>query len=298
MAFRSVLVEKAVKIHLDLNHIVIRYEEEDFWISLDEISNLIIDDPRCYVSLKLLSTLCEKGINVIFTDGSHMPIGSFVTLYNHSRAVKKIESQMEWSGEMKDYLWTEIVRAKMKGQIHTLELIDKKEKLPIMRKLLEEVSIGDLNNREGIASRIYFKSLFGNQFKRFSEDIINYSLNYVYQVIRSKISQEIVSCGYLPSMGLCHKSEYNFFNLADDLIEPFRPIVDYFVYSLLAMNSNDYLTPDLKRSFVNILNEKILYHSNEYKIHIVIQFYVQNLFSFLETGDVNKIQFPSLLWII
>ena len=298
MAFRSVLVEKAVKIHLDLNHIVIRYEEEDFWISLDEISNLIIDDPRCYVSLKLLSTLCEKGINVIFTDGSHMPIGSFVTLYNHSRAVKKIESQMEWSGEMKDYLWTEIVRAKMKGQIHTFELIEKKEKLPIMRKLLEEVSIGDLNNREGIASRIYFKSLFGNQFKRFSEDIINYSLNYVYQVIRSKISQEIVSCGYLPSMGLCHKSEYNFFNLADDLIEPFRPIVDYFVYSLLAMNSNDYLTPDLKRSFVNILNEKILYHSNEYKIHIVIQFYVQNLFSFLETGDVNKIQFPSLLWII
>lgn len=97
---------------------------------------------------------------------------------------------------------------------------------------------------------------------------------------------------------LCHKSEYNFFNLADDFIEPFRPIVDYFVYSLLATNSNDYLTSDLKRSFVNILNEKILYHSSEYKIHTVIQFYVQNLFSFLETGDINKIQFPSLLWII
>lgn len=201
MAFRSVLVEKAVKIHLDLNHIVIRYEEEDFWISLDEISNLIIDDPRCYVSLKLLSKLCEKGINVIFTDDSHMPVGSLVTLYNHSRAVKKIESQMEWSKETKNYLWTEIVRAKIKGQIHTLELIDKREKIPMMRKLLEELSVGDLNNREGIASRIYFKSLFGNQFKRFSEDIINYSLNYVYQVIRSKISQEIVSCGYLPSVG-------------------------------------------------------------------------------------------------
>lgn len=298
MAFRSIVIEKAVKVNLDLNNIVIRYENEDYWIQLDEISTLIIDDPRCNISLKLLAKLCEKGINVLFTDDSHMPIGSLVTLYNHSRAVKKIDTQIHWQEDAKAYLWTEIVYKKISSQIDTLRILEKKDKIPVMDKLLVELNYGDITNREGLASRTYFKSLFGNQFKRFDEDIINFSLNYIYQIIRSKISQEIVSCGYLPAIGVCHRSEYNCFNLADDFIEPFRPIVDYFVYILLEKSESDCLTPDLKRSLVNILNEKVLYHDCEYKIHIVIQFYVQNLLSFLELGEVDKIMFPSLIWII
>ena len=298
MAFRSILIEKAVKVNLDLNNIIIRYEDEDYWINLDEISTLIIDDPRCNISLKLLSILCEKGINVLFTDSSHMPIGCLTTLYNHSRAVKKIESQLNWSEKEKLFLWTSIVRKKIILQADTLKMLNKMEKIPILEKLVSEISDGDLNNREGIASRTYFKALFGNHFKRFSEDIVNFSLNYIYQIIRSKISQEIVSAGYLPSIGICHRSEYNFFNLADDFIEPFRPIVDYFVYLLLEKNEKDYLTPDLKKSLVNILNEKILYNGCEYKIHTVVQFYVESLFVFLETGEVDKIKFPDLIWII
>lgn len=298
MAFRSIVIEKAVKVNLDLNNIVIRYEEEDYWIQLDEISTLIIDDPRCNISLKLLAKLCEKGINVLFTDDSHMPIGTLVTLYNHSRAVKKIDIQIHWQDEEKIYLWTEIVRQKISSQIDTLRILGKREKISVMEKLLADLSRGDITNREGLASRTYFRTLFGDQFKRFDEDIINFALNYIYQIIRSKISQEIVSCGYLPALGICHRSEYNCFNLADDFIEPFRPIVDYFVYILLEKNEEDYLTPDLKRSLVNILNEKVSYRECEYKIHVVIQFYVQNLLSFLELGEVDKIIFPSLIWII
>lgn len=298
MAFRSILIEKAVKVNLDLNNIVIRYEDEDYWIQLDEISTLIIDDPRCNVSLKLLSKLCEKGINVIFTDDSHMPVGNLATLYNHSRAVKKIEKQFNWQNSEKVYLWTEIIKQKISSQIDTLKILEKNEKIIIMRKLLSEVNSEDSSNREGIVSRIYFKELFGNQFKRFNEDIINFSLNYIYQIVRSKISQEIVTNGYLPALGICHKSEYNCFNLADDFIEPFRPIMDYYVYQILENSDEDYLTPNLKRSLVNILNEKVVYHNCEYKIHTVIQFYVQNLLSFLETGEISKILFPSLIWII
>lgn len=298
MAFRSVLIEKAVKVNLDLNHIVIRHEEEDYWIQLDEISTLIIADPRCNVSLKLLAKLCEKGINVLFTNESHMPVGSLTTLYNHSRAPKKVESQLHWEKKATSYLWTQIVKKKIASQMDTLKLLDKMEKVVVLEKLLSEVKEEDITNREGIASRTYFKALFGNQFKRFEEDIINFSLNYIYQIIRSKISQEIIASGYLSSLGICHKSEYNCFNLADDFIEPFRPIVDYYVYQILEKNDETYLTPNMKRSLVNILNEKISYNNCEYKIHTVIQFYVQNLFVFLETGDIGKIIFPELIWII
>ena len=119
-------------------------------------------------------------------------------------------------------------------------------------------------------------------------------MNYIYQIIRSKIAQEIVACGYLPALGICHKSEFNLYNLADDFIEPFRPICDYFIKDILDSSIDDYLTSEIKRKIVEILNFNIQFKNAKYKVHIVIQFYVQSLFHFLETGDVESIQFPTL----
>lgn len=294
MAFRTVYIEKAVSVKLDLNNIVIYYEDDNYYINLDEVSTIIFDDPRCKASLKLLATLCEMGINVVFTNSSHMPVGSLQTLYNNTRAAKKIQIQLCWNNESQKYLWTLIVKQKILNQIETLKVKNKTTKIPMLMEMMEKIEFGDPTNKEGIASRVYFKELFGNEFKRFSEDMINYCLNYIYQIIRSKISQEIVSHGYIPAIGICHKSEFNSFNLADDFIEPFRPICDYYISCLLENNINDYLTPEIKRKIVNILNYYIEYNGLKYKIHVVIQFYVQSLFSFLETGDVSKIIFPKL----
>ena len=294
MAFRTLYIEKALYLQLDLNNIVVNYENDNYYINLDEINTIVFDDPRCKISLRLLSTLCENGINVIFNNSSHMPIGSLQTLYNHTRSPKKIKSQILWSKESQIYLWTEIVKTKILNQIKTLEKNNKLEKINIMKQILNDISLGDNNNREGIASRIYFKELFGNTFKRFDENIINYGLNYIYQIIRSKIAQEIVACGYVPALGICHKSEFNLYNLADDFIEPFRPICDYYLNNILNNAIEDYLTPQIKQEIVNILNYNVNYKNASYKIHIVIQFYVQSLFNFLETGDIKYIEFPKL----
>lgn len=294
MAFRTVYIEKAVRVRLELNNIVVYYEDNNYYINLDEISSIVFDDPRCNISLKLLATLCEQGINVIFNDSSHMPVGSLQTLYNHARAPKKIKSQINWGKEDQIFLLTEIVKAKILNQIYTLKKHEKKEKVDLLVSILDDVSLGDLNNKEGLASRIYFKELFGNTFRRFDENIVNYSLNYIYQIIRSKIAQEIVACGYIPALGICHRSEFNLFNLADDFIEPFRPICDFYVYDILNKTIDDYLTSSVKREIIDILNAKIKYRDSEYKIHVVIQFYVQSLFRYLETGDISYIQFPFL----
>ena len=160
--------------------------------------------------------------------------------------------------------------------------------------MIKDMTLGDLTNKEGLASRVYFKELFGNTFKRFDENIINYVMNYIYQIIRSKIAQEIVACGYMPALGICHKSEFNLYNLADDFIEPFRPICDYYIYDILENTIEDYLTSSIKRDIVNILNQNVLFKGATYKIHTVIQFYIQSLFRYLETGDVSFIQFPIL----
>lgn len=294
MAFRTIYIEKAVRLRLDLNNIVVNYENDDYHINIDEINSLIIDDPRCNISLRLLSALCEKGINVIFTDSSHMPIGSLQTLYNHTRAPKKIKLQMSWDKNSQIYLWTEIVKQKIENQIDTLKKKGKLEKVDLIEKMKTEVTLGDLKNKEGLASRVYFKELFGVTFKRFDENIINYAMNYIYQILRSKIAQEIVACGYIPAIGICHKSEFNLYNLADDFIEPFRPICDYYVCDILENTIDNYLTSEIKQKIVNILNHNVCFKKASYKIHIVIQFYVQSLFKYLETGDIAHIEFPTL----
>lgn len=296
MAFRTILISEATKINLDLNNIVIRYNGDNYHINLDEISTLVLDDARCLVSIKMLSELCEKGISVILTDGSHKPVGTLTTLYNNVRAPKKNKEQITWNENLKGYLWTEIVKNKIKNQMEVLKLLHKTEKMQILEEYINTIEFGDKTNREGLASRTYFKELFGISFKRFNEDIINFCLNYAYQIIRSKISQEIVALGYQPSFGICHRNEYNTFNLADDFIEVFRPIIDYYVYKILNEAVDEYLTPSLKGKLVNIVNERVEYRNSSYKIHNVITFYLQDLTNFLENGDLSKINFPKIIW--
>lgn len=296
MAFRSIIISKATKINLDLNNIVVTYESEPYHINLDEISTIVIDDPRCLVSLRLLSELCIKGINVIFTDASHKPVGSLTTLYNNVRTPKKHLIQINWDINLKGYLWTNIVREKITNQKSVLEKLKKLDKINLLDEFLNSIEYGDATNREGLASRTYFKELFGSTFKRFNEDIINFCLNYSYQVLRSKISQEIIACGYIPTLGICHKSEYNQFNLADDIIEVFRPIIDYYLFNILENNEYEHLTPELKGKLVSVLNERVLYKNNSYKIHSVIRVFLQDIFAFLETGDVEKVSFPQIIW--
>ena len=125
--------------------------------------------------------------------------------------------------------------------------------------------------------------------------MINFALNYIYQIIRAKIAQEIVNLGYSPAIGIFHRSEYNQYNLADDFIEPFRPIADYFVFSILSEFEEDYFNSTLKEELVNILNFRVFYNNSEQKIHNCIRLYLQNLFNFLETGDIEKIIFPELI---
>ena len=296
MAFRSILISEATKINLDLNNIVIQYNGDSYHINIDEISTLVLDDARCLVSIKMLSELCEKGVNVVLTNDSHKPIGALTTLYNNVRAPKKNKEQVNWNDNLKGHLWTEIVRNKITNQREVLKYLNKTDKLQIIDEYINTIQFGDRTNREGLASRTYFKELFGINFKRFNVDIVNFCLNYAYQILRSKISQEIVALGYQPSFGICHKNEYNTFNLADDFIEVFRPIIDYYVYLILSQSEDEFLTPSLKGKLVNIVNERVEYKGNTYKIHNVIIFYLQDLTNFLETGDISKINFPKIIW--
>ena len=137
---------------------------------------------------------------------------------------------------------------------------------------INEVTIGDKTNREGHAAKVYFNALFGKDFVRGNNDSINASLNYGYAILLSTISKEIVNNGYLTQLGIHHKNEFNPYNLACDLMEPFRIIIDSFIY----YNKQRELDTNFKLDIINIFNNIYTYNNKKYTLKDIIELYVKN----------------------
>ena len=142
--------------------------------------------------------------------------------------------------------------------------------------------IGDKTNREGHAAKVYFNTLFGIGFIRNTSDDINAALNYGYAVLLSTVNKEIVSNGYLTQIGIHHKNEFNEFNLTCDLMEPFRIIIDNFVY----YNQGRKLDTEYKLDIVNIFNNTYKYLGKKYTLKDIIKLYVKNTLNSI--NDIDK----------
>lgn len=294
MGWRIIYIEEASRINYKLNSIGVIQKEEILWISLDEIDMIIIESQSCNTSIKLLSELSKKGINVLFCDNSHMPIGMLTSINNNQRTAKYNRLQIEWTNEIKKKVWTKIIKHKILLQIVCLVRFNKYDKIDLLKSYIEEIKNGDITNREGVSAKIYFHELFGLDFvrKRNAEDIINSSLNYVYQVIRAKIAQEIVAHGFLPTIGIFHSSEYNYFGLADDFIEVYRPILDYYVIKLIKKEEVTFLTPYFKEKLLNILYKPVSYDNKKHKIIESIKMFVVSITDNITIGSVENLTFP------
>lgn len=296
MSWRIIYITDVDKLSLNLNSVQIIHKEQKFFVNLNEIAMLVIEDYKSLITTRLLIELAKQGIPVIILAMNSMPIGEYFPISNNVRTPKRINEQILWTEEGKKKLWTEIVKGKIKNQINTLEKLNIKGKINLLEDNINQIQYGDKTNMEGISARIYFKELFGNEFIRFSETIENYCLNFSYHIVRTIISKEIVARGYIPSLGINHKSQYNIFNFADDLIEVFRPIVDYYVYLILLKtlkNEMIELDKELKAELINIVNNKIIYKKKKYTIINAIPQYVNDVINFIMEKE-NKLENPIL----
>ncbi len=294
MGWRIVYIQEAIRLNYKLNSLGVMYKEEVIWINIDEIDSIVIEDQYCNISVKLISELSKKGINVIICSDNHTPIGIITSICNNQRAAKYNRIQIEWTRDVKQKMWTNIIKHKILLQIVCLYKMNKKQKIDILKKYFDEVELGDITNREGLAAKVYFKELFGSEFirTRNAEDVYNSALNFAYQVVRSKISQEIVAHGYIPSLGIFHCSEYNYFGLADDLIEVYRPIIDYYVIKLLEEEQIKLLTPFIKNKILNLLYEYVLFYNTKRKLIESIKLYVINIIDSISNCELENVEFP------
>ena len=253
MGFRNIKIDSHVKLSIKNQQL---YIEADILrqIPLEDINCIIIENQTVTVSAYLLQKMADMGITVYVCDEKHLPNAVLLPMVRHSRHFKILKYQIEAGKPLQKRLWQQIVVRKIRNQALCLAYLDLDGSEELM-KMCKEVQSGDRTHVEAKAAAFYFKSLYGLGFSRGYDHVINSALNYGYAIVRGLIARSIVCYGLEPSIGVFHHSELNNFNLADDMIEPFRPLVDLYVaqnYDIAEIDSD--LTPERKRGIFGIIN--------------------------------------------
>ena len=283
MSFRTVVISKQSKLNYKNRFLVVKQEADEKYIHLSEIDTIIVDSIAVSISSYLLKELSDNKINIIFCDEKHNPFGELKSFYSRHNSSKKIINQSKWLAKEKDELWTYIVKNKIVNQAL---LVNKlwNDNYNLLLSYVDEVTTGDKTNREGHAAKVYFNSLFGKNFVRNADDNINAALNYGYAILLSTFSKEIVNNGYLTQLGIHHKNEFNDNNLACDFMEPFRSIIDNFVW----FNKERELDNDYKMDIINVFNNKYKYNGKSYVLKDIIKMYTKNTLDVMDNVSEYK----------
>ena len=253
-------------------------------VHISEISSLIIESTAVSLTASLLCELVKRKINIVFCDEKHNPQSQLIALYGRHDASGVLQTQLAWREEAKRDVWTEIVRLKILHQYKFLRDLGLAQ-ADLLKQYSEEILAGDTTNREGHSAKVYFNALFGMSFKRCDNTFINSALNYGYAVMLSAFNRELTACGYNTQIGLNHRNEFNHFNLSCDFIEPFRVIVDRYVFAC-----SEEMTPDYKHELCNILNLTVKCNGENCSVSNAISVYCRSVLSALQTGDVSQIR--------
>ncbi len=286
MSWRTVVVSKSAKLDYQMGYMIVR-QEETTKIFLNEISTVVIETTAVSITGSLMSELIKNKIKVIFCDEKRNPSSELVPYYGSHDTSAKIRNQIAWSNDIKATVWTEIVTEKIRKQKELLERVGKREEAEMLQNYIEEVQYGDSTNREGHAAKVYFNALFGKDFTRTSDCNINAALNYGYSIVLSSFTREIAANGYITQIGLFHDNMFNPFNLASDLMEPFRPLIDQLVYDmkLQTFDKNE------KMQLVNILNQSVYINDRSEYVNNAVKIYSKSIFDALNDKDVSLIKF-------
>lgn len=288
MSWRTVIIREPAKLDLSLGQMVVR-QEKTTRINLDEMAMLILESTAVSITACLLSELTERKIKVVFCDAKRNPQAEIVPYYGSHDSSAKIRMQIAWPGIAKEQVWTEIIREKIRNQmLHLKDLHNPQAEL--LRHYLDELLPGDCSNREGHSAKVYFNALFGMDFTRSRDIPINAALNYGYSLLLSAFNREINAAGYLTQLGIFHDNMFNHFNLASDLMEPFRPIVDREVVKMAPKK----LETEEKTRIIALLNTEVTIAGKRQYLQNAIRIYCKSVFDVLNGEEGANIRFYEL----
>ena len=276
--------------------------QDNVRIPLEDIAWIVIDTRDVTVTSGLLSSCAERGIAVIFTDDRHMPSGSLLPFHINYAQAEVSHLQFSAPGVLRRRLWRRTVRAKILNQAAVLEKAESSN-FRALRNLARQVQPGDPDNIEAQAARRYWPSLFP-AFRRDGDasDRTNALLNYGYAVMRAGIARSLTVAGLIPAIGIHHQSQTNPFNLADDLIEPFRPTVDWLALEMREPDDwGDVNDPQLglskedRQRLAGILTHQIRIENEEMNVLNAIDRSVASFVRSLRSRKSGDLQLPEFV---
>ncbi len=292
------LAENNRYISIQRGLVVVREQEKTLGeLPVDSLLAVILSGDGITLSKKFLERMAEENIPVIICGANYMPLSIATPVSAHYRPLTVARLQIEASPVLYKQLWKRIVEIKITNQANALELCRGKAE-PVLTKLRDKakrVKSGDVENQEGQAARVYWNALFGGDFLRDpDEEGINSMLNYGYAVLRAACARAICACGLLPLLGIHHSNGYNAFCLADDLMEPFRPLVDLEVFRLAETGNKLELTPKNKRVLLRVLQSVMLLDNEQSSLVPLTQKTAQSLVRSLNEKEM-RLALPLLM---
>lgn len=297
MAWRGIHLSRPAYLSVERRALKLQFRDEDggeFRISLEDLAYLIVDSSEVSLSSTLLARLTENGVLVVGVNDRHLPVWTALPWTEFHRHGAVITLQMEAGVPLKKQVWTRIVAAKISAQADCLDIHGRGGAAPL-RAMISRIRSGDPDNVEARAARHYWQSLYeGRGFRRHDDDLPNAMHNYGYAILRAALARQLCAVGFIPQIGIHHQSQTNAYNLADDLIEPYRPLVDGIVVETLA--DADFSTPFTvahRRQLVTIMESLVDIDGEFYGMLTAVEATVASLKMALSGREARRLVFPT-----
>ena len=286
MGWRTIVVNTHSKLSYKNNHLIFKDASRTELIHLSEVDILLLETTDIVLSTMLIKRLVDENILVIFCDDKRLPTAYLMPYYGRHDSSLQLSRQIAWNEDVKAEIWTTIIAQKILNQAFYLGSCGFLEKSQSVIDLYHGLDLFDPSNREGHAARIYFNTLFGNDFSREQDSDINAALDYGYTLILSMFAREIVLSGCMTQFGLKHANQFNQFNLASDIMEPFRPIIDRIVYE----NRNSSFVK-IKRELFTIFSDTFHYNDKDMYLSNIISDYTKKVIQALNQPEKGVPEF-------
>ena len=294
MAWRGLHLSRRTQLSLADNQIVARQQDGEVRVAIEDTAWIVLDTAQVTLSTALISACMNAGIAVITTDATHTPNGLMLPFCRHHLQADVAELQAGLGPPLKKRLWQALVRMKIENQAAAL-IASGRDGARVLT-MVALVRSGDVGNTEARAARAYWPLLFADFTRADSTDKRNALLNYGYAVVRSAVARALVSVGLIPAFGLNHASVANAFNLADDVVEPFRPFVDLLVCNLTHCGTirAEKVTLEERQTLAAILTREAEFGAETVSLLTATERAAESLVRAMRANDARLLQLPQL----
>jgi CRISPR-associated protein Cas1 len=293
MLKRTLFISKKNSLTTKLEQLVItNSEKKETTVPIEDIGFIVIENQETYISIPALSKLTSNNVSVIFCDNKHMPQSMLLNLDNHHIQQRHFVNQINATEPLKKQLWQQVVKHKISNQAQLLNQLGKNNSP--LDYYASKVLSGDSDNREAVSASYYWKNIFDFNFKRERVgEYPNLFLNYGYIVLRAAVARALSGSGLLSTLGIHHHNKYNAFCLADDIMEPYRPLVDAKVLEIMKKyDEHDLITP-IKLELLSILTQTVYFKEKESPLMVALSSTTSSLQQCF-SGKTRKIVYPKL----